>query len=100
MLTLTPELARRFDPLISLALPFFRGVMNNFSQTPQFKDFEQAIDYLDSFDFKIHFLFDEFEQTSKNPNLGEPFFRAPCLPAHQAWLQIFPRNLLEVWVLA
>jgi hypothetical protein len=26
MLTLTPELARRFDPLISLALPFFRGV--------------------------------------------------------------------------
>jgi hypothetical protein len=50
--------------------------MNNFSQTPQFKDFEQAIDYLDSFDFKIHFLFDEFEQTSKNPNLGEPFFHA------------------------
>jgi hypothetical protein len=36
--------------------------------------FGRALSYLDNLGFKIHLLFDEFEQTVRNPNLGDPFY--------------------------
>ncbi len=38
--------------------------------------FGRALAFLDEADFRIHFLFDEFDQTSRNPNLGDSFYDA------------------------
>jgi AAA+ ATPase superfamily predicted ATPase len=37
---------------------------------------EQALAHLNSSGIRIHLLFDEFEQTARNPNLGDSFYKA------------------------
>jgi tetratricopeptide (TPR) repeat protein len=38
--------------------------------------FGRALAFLDDSGFKIHLLFDEFDQTDRNPNLGDSFYDA------------------------
>lgn len=38
--------------------------------------FGRALAQLEESGFKIHLLFDEFDQTARNPNLGDPFYDA------------------------
>lgn len=38
--------------------------------------FGRAFSRLDTLGFKFHLLFDEFDQTVRNPNLGDPFYDA------------------------
>lgn len=56
----------------------FLATIARFSKPPELSvtGLADALAYLGTRDFKVHLLFDEFEQTGENPNLGDPFYDA------------------------
>ncbi len=73
------SIAERIKPTHPAESERFLKTIGEFLASPEAPElfgtgFGRALAQLSDLDFKFHLLFDEFDQTIRNPNLGDPFY--------------------------